>query len=668
MAIRTHNRQWTGVYRDDSNNYVGGTTIKAGGSPGYNTLIGFNSSAILDDINTSKVNVKVWLCIQVTDAGTFDFGMHKSSFNKASDGIPFYSWTGRSFIPNIGLARYDITNFNRSISGAGSTFKSALQNGYHGPVLYGPMSDGAYAEGSNVYIEIEGTWNNPPTKPNLTYPQGGETLGGTLNCTADPSTDPDGDQIYYQYGIRDGDGWHYTTRGSINRQFNLDDYSETSIGKIAIRAWDGQSYSQWDYSDVFTIQHNVPPSAPKLNSPVGGSARDRTKSVVFDWKHEDTDPQSKFNLRWRLQGDSTWNNIADTTTSTFDYLPPNTFPAGLIEWQVRTYDQGSLASPWSSLGVFLSTEKTDAPTIVSPTAGEIITQETFAIAWSSSDQAEYDVEILEGSSTHWSVSRVSGNKAVTIANPLINNTQYTARVRVRSEDGLWSDWAENPFFTSFTTPPQPIIEITSTNSEIGSITIEITNPLPLPEEPNVVSNTLLRRQQGGEWVRIGVAIIPDGTFVDYTPASNVVYEYQLTAQGDNGTSMDSVPVIGSVAVEETLLSLSNDNSVYVKLQRIQKRSFSLDFGGSEMKYKGRSKPVTEFSEMTLNDFGVEFKIAFNEYDKLLEVVGSKQTLLYRDKRGRKSYVTCSGLGIEDIMIDKYVIQLPLSEVYYNEEV
>ena len=39
--------------------------------------------------------------------------------------------------------------------------------------------------------------NDPPTQPTLTYPLGSEMLGERTNATWLPSTDPDGDSVYY---------------------------------------------------------------------------------------------------------------------------------------------------------------------------------------------------------------------------------------------------------------------------------------------------------------------------------------------------------------------------------------------------------------------------------------------------------------------------------------
>lgn len=117
MAIKRFYPQWVGVYRDDNNSYYGGTITRTSGAEGFNTFLGFNSSAILAEIAASKVKVEVKIGINVTNAGQMDLGAHKSTSNKASNGLPFYSWVGRSFNVSRGLATYDITNLGRTVAG-----------------------------------------------------------------------------------------------------------------------------------------------------------------------------------------------------------------------------------------------------------------------------------------------------------------------------------------------------------------------------------------------------------------------------------------------------------------------------------------------------------------------------------------------------------------------
>lgn len=664
MALRRHNVQWQNVYTNAGSN-VGGA-IRAGGSSGLNTLLGFNSSAILNDIKTSKVRAKVWLKIQVTDAGTFDLGMHRSTNSKTTSGIPYYTWTGRSFIPNTGLAEYDITTFNRSIANSNDKFEGALENGYHGPVLYGSPGSNL-AQASSVYIEIEGVWNEAPTAGEVLYPEGGETLNGVITLRAAAGTDPDGDNLTYQFGLRDADGYkHFPRQTGLTRNVNLNDYKEASNAKVSVRAWDGQSYSPWKYSPIFTIRHNIPPKQPTLIEPLGGSIQDKNNTILFRWKHNDSDGQSAYNFRLRPKGTTEWQNARRITSQEYRAIRDPVMPFGEIEWQVQTEDQGGLLSPWSDIGVYRSTEPSSRPTILKPANNEIVSTETVDIGWSSSDQKRYNVQILSGSNIFWEIERASGNKAVTVGENLQNNTIYTVRVRVMQSGGLWSDWDETQFETSFVPPTQPEFTITADN-ELSRLIIDITNPLPSGLEPDIAYNSIYRREAGKEWMLIGDIILENGTFIDYTLASKKTYEYMVTAHGDNKVTMDSVPAIGSILITGTIISLASDPTNSVLLTKVISRNLGINFEAKTSLYNGRESPVTDFGEVTQRDIPMSFKVTTEQYEEVYDIIAAKETLLYRDKRGKKLFVTCSGLSVTELLPEDYEVNLTLNEVDYKED-
>lgn len=670
MALRRHNIQWLGVYREDTKAYVGGSDIRVGGSQGYNSYLGFNSAAILADIQSSKVRARVHLRFTVTDAGTFDLGMHKEASNKASAGLPYYAWSGRSFTPDTGARGYDITDFPVSVAGHRS-FEAALKGGFHGPVLYG-QRNANYGVATGAYIEIEGVWNEPPTKPKLLFPVGGETLSGTTLFRTGPSTDPDGNALTYQFSLKDGRTTHFFPRqSSLTLTVDLSKYTESSTAVVGVRAYDGESYSGWAYSKVFTLRHNIAPTQPNLSEPVGGVSRDRTKTIRFVWVHNDQDPQSLFRFRWRLQGGANWNTLQVVSTGEVYAVPANTFPYGTIEWQIQTEDQGGLKSPWSASALFLAAEQSDAPTILSPAMGAVIPSEDLAISWSSSGQVQYEVELSEGSSILWSVSRASGNKAVSAGVPLVNNVNYRVRVRIRDAGGLWSDWAEASFSTSFTPPPQPELSITP-DKESASIYVAIHNPLPAGDEPDVLHNELYRREPNREWVRIARYIPPESGFTDFTPAGNIVYEYYAKAMGENDTTMDSSPVIGMVEVNHVWIQATSDPTFAVPLAfnlgSAPQRSFSYSIEAMQMQFSGRRLPVTEYGEFSAQGITTDYTVKTANMWKLIELIERRETLLYRDSKGRKAYVSAVSLQVGDKIHDNHTISLPLNETDYQEGV
>lgn len=684
MAIKKFNGSWVGVYRESGNTYVNGTTpIRAGSSVGYNSFIGFNSTAIRDAITSSKTAATVWLNVYVTRAGTMDFGMHRETTNKGSGTLPYYTYTGRSFQPVTGWRRYDITSFARSIPNASNTFLSALQNGYHGIVLYGqvgsPHAEATGSSGSNqIFIEVEGQWNTPPKPTDITQPGTGVTADKSIEIRWNAATDAETahSRLVYELSYYDGTKWRETWRrtGITSYTYPLQDKPETSAARFRIRVYDGEYYSAYRYSPYFTVNHNKPPAKPTLLGPINGAVKDRTEATVFMWRHNDQDAQSKREIRYRLRGTSIWTSSISTTTAQNYSVAAGVLPKGDIEWQVQTFDQGGLASPWSDLGLFRSTEPSSAPTIVHPMPGQVVAVQDFFLQWSASGQTDFEAELYIGNSR---VHRVTGTvERIAFAFGILENqTTYAANVRIKTQDGLWSPWTAVTFSTSFVSPLIPIVDIREHEELPSALQIEVTNPAKEGGDlvtPEVARNYIERRESNGSWVRLADDLVTNGSYVDATPAGGTVYEYRAVAIGENSTSSTGDPVIGSVQVRDVLIQRATDPSDFIRLSfnlgSQPKRSFGYGVESTDRQFSGRKYPVTEFGEHSNTQIGTDYTVKTPEVEKLIRLLEQREVLLYRDAKGRKLFVAASELQIGDELFDYHTVGLPMREVDYQEGV
>lgn len=672
---RVYDPSWIGVWRDDTNGYVGGSNpIMVGGSQGYNSYIGFPSQ-IRTAINDSSIPVTIKVSFYVSDAAEFDVGAHNTTKNPAKNGLPWYEYIGLHPTLSTGRRTVDIT----------SPFKSNFMSGaYEGIVLYGPRGSNygrAYGISGNSYrfkIELTGQWNSPPTKPIVTYPNGGETISGKVTLKASPATDPDEPQskLRYQWSIYDG-SWKDLPLGKpgvTSLDVDFAKYRETNKAQVRVRAFDSYeaydrgNYSPWDYSNgVFTIRHNLPPTAPTELKPIGGRSIDRTEIIEFSWRHNDADNQSKYSIRWRVRGEITWRStITKTSTTSKHYFNGNTFPVGMIEWQVQTFDQGQLASPWSAIALFNSVDPTNAPIIVSPTGSEDITIINPILEWSSIDQQEYQYEVLSGDVVVFTDSEISENKAVTLGYALENNTDYTIRLRVKATTGLWSEWTSVNIHTNFTPPPEPQFgyEADSTN---GSVTLTIVNPLSEGDQPDILNNDVYRRLvNGGDWELIGQGIEENGVFTDYMPASGKEYEYKIVANGVNETTSESAPTVIFVSFLDVLINIVSNPQEYIRLIYNPSKSFTHSVDVEVVDFKGRTRPMAEFSENDKLDVSLSFTLrSYEEVERMLSVMERRETLLYRDSRGRKEYIVIPQIQVTDKK-QSYEISFSPVRVYYRE--
>jgi hypothetical protein len=487
--------------------------------------------------------------------------------------------------------------------------------------------------------------------------------------------------ISLQYNIQlstdDGVNWKdivgLTTAGVTSYDYDFINEAESSTSLIRIRAYDGASYGPWDQSDgVFTIKHNTAPTAPTNLSPSGGVSKDRALVQRLSWQHNDSDgdPQAQFDLQWRLQGATTWNTVSQVTTNQYWDAPGGTFPRGTIEWQVRTYDQAGLSSPYSALATFYAGDKPANPTITSPTDGSTVSVANPTVQWSSVGQTDFHLKVKDTANVLlWESIRISTNKAETVQYDLQNGTSYKIELAIKNADGLWSDFVAVNISVSFT-PPAKAIVTTSKDDSRGSITIAIDNPTPSGTEPTVSYNSVFRRKQGeSTFIRIATNIAVDSTFTDYTPQSATNYEYKVRTWGDNGTYSDSDVVSNSVTVSDAQLALVSDFGQWVELVFGSDRTEGRQRNRTMMKFAGRESPVSEFGEHFDLGLNLSYQIwDVGELQKLIDLCDSKQTLLYRDNRGRREFVTVDGVSIKDELPNYYGVSLSPTRVSFEEEV
>jgi hypothetical protein len=594
----------------------------------------------------SNVTDSTNVSFEIIDASTSSvLYTTKLNVNGAGTGIPqlFTLYPNIAASPSNRTLRIKITNM---IPGGSISFWGAMSNQYTNG--YFNISGSNYSD-RDMWVKVVNDYSTPQS------------------------------QLQYQIQLSPDNGQTWkdivalTSPGATSYNYDFTNEPETSTAKIRIRAYDGTSYGPWDESNgVFTIQHNQAPTIPTNLSPSGGTPKDRASVIRLSWQHNDAngDPQAKFDLQWRLQGSQTWNTVSQVTTNQYWDAPPGTFPKGTIEWQVRTYDQSGLSSPYSNIQTFFAGDKPANPTITDPVNGATVPVANPVVQWSSVGQTAYHVKLLDatGSSLLWEIQTNSTNKAQTIQYDLQNNTDYKIQVAIKNADNLWSDFVTVNIHVSYTPPAVPIV--TTTKGQ-GIITVSIDNPTPSGTQPNVSYNDLYRRKQGeSTWTRIATNIPADASFVDYTPASGQVYEYFVRAWGDNGTYSDSLIVNESISfIGIWLHEADNPLNTLHQFKLVSDRSENWQPTAAMMQFAGRRLPVAEYDETEQRSVSVKLTMLkdSNDREALEKLIRSKNTLCYRDARGRKMFCHAFELPIEDEFFGN-TVSLTFEEVSYTEEV
>lgn len=665
---KTYSPTWIGVYRSDNGKYTDTSNpIRVGGSQGYNSYLGF-PTALREDIKASRTSVKIKVILQVTDGGEFDIGGHKQSSNKASSGLPWYAYEG--IHPSLSAGKREI-----DISSMASDFKNGT---YKGIVIYGGRGAGyGQAEGLNkkdtaVRIEMTGDWDDPPTKPAMTYPTGNETISGITTITASPATDTETGQssLQYQFSIYDGT-WHDQTRGaagvtSITLDFSQ--FRETSTAKARVRAYDGVQYGPWaETPGVFTIRRNVAPQAPNGLFP-SGTTIDRTQVSQFTWNHNDTDDQSRFELRYRKRGASTWETVKQTTPNQYYFFYNGFFAAGAYEWQIRTYDQQGLESPWSNTTAFEAAEPSAKPIILRPADNSIVSESRPLITWSAAEQVLYEISVTDQDGYElYDYERYSPNRAETLGLTLENGQSYKIRLRTMDSNGLLTAWAESNITVQFTPPPQPVVYINN-NLERGSFELSIDNPAPGEDEPTTLYNNIYRKEGENDWILVKKQLETNGTFIDYSPRSETEYQYKAEAVAANGTTRESEAEIGIILLNSVILEVATDPDKWVSLILDPSKKFSKSLDKQSMKFLGRRLPAAEFGPGEEKGFDLSFTVyEYEDLEALESIIDARQPVLYRDRRRRRMFVTLDGMDVTDVLPDYYTVSLSGQENEYKED-
>lgn len=430
--------------------------------------------------------------------------------------------------------------------------------------------------------------------------------------------------------------------------------------------------------DKFT--YNTAPTAPTgLTLPVF----DATIGGTLTWTFNDPDAgntQSAYQVIIIRVSDSAvmkdTGKVASTVTS---YTIPANILANAIAYQIKVicWDNLDVIGLYSSLKAFTPYASPTCTITFPVTNGDTYTGSLITSTWSFSDpvslgQSAYQLRLTNGSDLElWNSGKVNSISArsLTIGYTLLNTTTYKIKLKVWNGADVVSSEIVRTFVTSFITPATPIITHTDDNIR-GSITINITNPTPTGGRPTIVYNDIYRKKTGEvNYIRIATGIANNGNYIDYTPASGQLYDYKIRAIGSNNTSSDSMSITSSITIQNTQLSLILDSSKYIKLLYSPSKGQKIVIESTLTEFAGREKPITEFGEHTSNEVGSSFEILEQvDLEMLQFLIYSRQSLLYRDSRGRRIYCTISSLDIKDNLSNSWIVSFTPSEISYNEVV
>lgn len=296
------------------------------------------------------------------------------------------------------------------------------------------------------------------------------------------------------------------------------------------------------------------PTAPLWTAPQSGAAGDVGAALLLDWDFQDPNPgdvQGSYAVSrqigagalnyWRAS-DSTWQvaevqNSSGTTSLTLASGWGADVDANYT-FKVKTWDAGGLASPYSDAMVVVPSAKVN-PTITAPTAAAVLTANSVTLTWTVAAETAWRVQLVQtgGGSVVYDSGFVTGTD-LTFTPPVVlpNGSAWTATLTTKNAEALPSTAVNVSFTVSYVPPMTPTLVCTPVAAS-GWIAVAVTNPAPGGGAPALADQDLWRRKVGTTVATLIASGLASGaTYNDWQAASGQAYEYQVQANGTNGTS------------------------------------------------------------------------------------------------------------------------------------
>lgn len=188
-------------------------------------------------------------------------------------------------------------------------------------------------------------------------------------------------------------------------------------------------------TEVFSFSTSAGTITAEGKSPVN-TVEDGAADITFKWALSSTDGQAatRVEIRWKSESQALWTNVGITGAVTEYTFAANTFPAGVIYWQVRGRNIDGTYGPWAAPSgaesySFISVRAPD------PVRGLNATEVPYTtISWQSSEQQAYEISIDDVV-----VKKAFGADVYswTVDDPLADGT-HRISVRVQGQYGFWS--------------------------------------------------------------------------------------------------------------------------------------------------------------------------------------------------------------------------------------
>jgi len=387
------------------------------------------------------------------------------------------SWTPRpnpSWFPNDGQTDSEVEvwqgNGARTTLNGGANNRAILPAGTFTTTVSVNMRArtstalGGWGVFSSVYTFPLST--APPLAPTNISPTTPQNPRGIIHVSwlHTPNSEmPNDTQIDSEIRVRQGTGVWRIVNGSALNQANIPANFFTTLVQVEVQARTRAEINGWSaYStSVFFTLRATPPLAPTLIRPVTYTRG--MQGAFLEWSYNspyDIFP-SRFDIRYRVDGGA-WAYLRNDASGGFPARVTATTRVithqSRVEWQVRAYGELADMSPWSEVGIFFIVGIPPTPVIV-----RITNSNRPELHFSAQHVHAWEVEIFSGNQIIYNTGITHFSGAFTHrTQEFIPNGNFLARLRIRNEHEIFSEWATLAFSVS-TVPPQAVTLRTSNN-------------------------------------------------------------------------------------------------------------------------------------------------------------------------------------------------------------
>ena len=404
-------------------------------------------------------------------------------------------------------------------------------------------------------------------------------------------------------------------------------------------------------SDWFTLNtvDGTPTATPV--SPIDAYV-DASDDNIFQYRYSistNTSP-TRYEMQYSANNGDSWVDFSSGDTSdTSVTIPKNTLPAGNLLWRVRSYNTDGVASTWSSPVQIVSKAAPPQPSlnIMKSTPRPLF-------QWQSDGQVSYRFWVQSGENILFDTKETPGTEKTIRLNDYLNQGTYTAYLWVKNSFGLKSPEATVSFGVDFTSPNAPSLSI-ETGDDKAILFINGSG----------FSKYYVFRDE----ILIG-KLDAAGKWEDHTASGEHIYRVRGVTKSDIFADSEQVPIY--IPVNYAVISDPKlpDQKAVLKLRRGEYPviSGSISPQAEGFFYAGRSRPVYHIGEFIEEPISMSFSVKTKtEFDILSSIMKKGKTLLYRDYRGERFFLTLTSLDYERDPIC-YDFSLSGQKVDYVEEI